>query len=180
MSRQSIRKLYRSFTIAASIALIGSTDACTKANEALCVERLCFDLSLSTQVRTQGLKHTVLPENAPGWIDLQKYTPPSSHTPTGSAAELSDQLAQRHALAPAVRVLSHGTTTLAGLRREVPVNDLTLQWNGTEYHRRTWLLPGTDTQPWTVIDVTAPSARWAEAEQSLVPLVLNMRAFQGV
>lgn len=150
--------------------------SCDRSNELLCVERICFNLSLNTTVRNHEAKHTILPENSPGWIDVQKFTPLQSAT--GTIAEVSAQLAQRIALAPATQILSHSTATLPQMQREVATNELTLRWRGTEFRRRSWLVVGDATHPWMLIDVTAPSARWSEAEQSLVPIVLAMRPLQ--
>ena len=151
-------------------ALFIAASGCNRSNETLCVDRLCFDIPLNTPVRTQDQRHSIRPESAAGWIDVQIYS--THRTPSSDPAQLSAQLAQRLALAPAVTVLAHSTTTLARLHQVVAVNDLALQSNGARYRRRSWLVPSATNDGWTLIDVTALADRWAEAEQTLVPLAM--------
>ena len=125
----------RSSTLAViTLTLCALLTSCTRSTGPLCVDHLCFDLPLNTPVRSREQKHSILPENAAGWIDVQKYTPPAQ--PTATLATLSDLFAQRHALSSAVHVISHQTTTLPRMNRDVPVVDLTLEWHGASYRRR--------------------------------------------
>lgn len=159
--------------MATALALASTSAGCDRNNQPLCVERLCFELTMNTPVRSSAQKHSIRPENSAGWIDIQRFT--SATPPEGTPTELSDLLARRHALVSSIRVLSHGTATLTGMHQEVATNDLALQWQGRAYRRRTWLLPGDQSRPWTLIDVTGPANDWTSVEQSLVTKVQSMR-----
>lgn len=166
MSR-SRRSLARALVAAASLSLA----ACRPRTEGICVESLCFSLPLTTSVRRETARHTLRPDGASGWINVQRFVPferPDSTEPN----ELARLLGRRFALASAYNVLSTSTAPMLG--RQVATLDARITVGDRAVRRRSWLIDAEGDTPWLLVDITAPETEFERAIEQLQPIVRNV------
>lgn len=156
--------------IAVAIASTATLGGCRPSTEGICVESLCFPLPLSTPVRRETTRHTLRPEGASGWINVQRFVP-FERPDTTEPNELARLLGRRLSLASAYTVLSTGAAPL--LDRQVATIDARVALRDLTVRRRTWLIDAEGDAPWLLVDITAPDAEFDRALEQLQPIVRN-------
>jgi hypothetical protein len=173
-----IRAPRSSLAALAALVALCSLAHCQRSAEGVCVETLCFSLPLTTSGLRDNGRHTLRPDGAAGWINVQRFVPLERPESTEPHA-LARALGRRFALASsygAQGVLSTGVATL--LQRQVATVDARVTVGERTLRRRLWLIDATGDEPWLLVDITAPENDFDRALEQLGPIVTNLTKSQ--